>query len=116
MDQNIEKAFEISNLMVTIANQKRVLKEEYDQNLMYFESGGIFKANNETIVYVKTLKELTKEKQLVILDTNQTPILILDIEKFLESLLDKHFQANNAYYSKFEKLKTNRNIKNILDL
>lgn len=116
MDQKIEKAFEISNLMATMANQKRILKEEYEQSLFYFENGGTFRADNSTITYIKSLKDLTKEKRLVIVDFNLTPIEILDIDKFLESLLDKHFQANNLYFSKFDVLKKNRNIKNILDL
>jgi len=116
VNQNIEKAFEISNLMATVANQKRVLKEEYEQSLMYFENGGSFRADHTTISYIKTLKELTNEKRLVIIDANFTPIEILDIDKFLASLLDKHFQAINAYFSKFNVLKKSRNIKNILDL
>lgn len=116
MNQNVEKAFEISNLMVTVANQKRVLKEEYEQSLYYFENGGTFRADNNTIAYVKILKDLTKEKRLVLVDTNSMPVEILDIDKFLENLLDKHFQANNAYFAKFDELKKSRNIKNILDL
>ena len=116
MDQNIEKAFEVSNLMVTVANQKRALKEEYEQSLLYFEYGGISKADNNTITYIKTIKDLTKEKRIVIVDTNLTPVLVLDIDKFLESLLDRHFQANNSYFAKFDLLKKSRNIKNILDL
>jgi hypothetical protein len=116
VNQNIEKAFEISNLMATVANQKRILQEEYTQSLMYFENGGSFKADNNTIAYVKTLKELTSEKRLVIIDNNSTPIEILDIDKFLESLLDRHFQANNAYFASFSALKKSRNIKAILDL
>ena len=116
MNQNIEKAFEISNLMVTIANQKRILKEEYDQSLFYFENGGTFRADANTLIYVKALKEVTKEKRLVIIDANSTPIEILDTDKFLENLLDKHFQANNSYFNKFEAIKKSRNIKNILDL
>ena len=107
MSQNIEKAFEISNLMATVANQKRILKEEYEQSLFYFENGG---------TYVKTLKELIKESRLVVVDFNSLPIEILDIDKFLQNLLDRHFQANNSYFSKFNELKKNRNIKNILDL
>lgn len=116
MSQHIEKAFEISNLMATVANQKRILKEEYEQSLFYFENGGTFRADTTTITYVKTLKELIKESRLVVVDFNSLPIEILDTDKFLQNLLDRHFQANNSYFSKFNELKKNRNIKNILDL
>ena len=74
MSQNIEKAFEISNLMATVANQKRILKEEYEQSLFYFENGGTFRADTTTITYVKTLKELIKESRLVVVDFNSFPI------------------------------------------
>jgi hypothetical protein len=116
VSQNIEKAFEISNLMATVANQKRILKEEYEQSLFYFENGGTFRADTTTITYVKTLKELIKESRLVVVDFNALPIEILDIDKFLQNLLDRHFQANNSYFAKFNELKKSRNIKNILDL
>ncbi len=116
VDQNVEKAFEISNLMVTVANQKKVLKEEYEQSLFFFENGGVFKADESVICYVKNLKELLQENRAVIIDFNRTPIEITDLSKFLESLLNVHFQANNAYFSKFETLKKSKNIKSILSL
>lgn len=116
MDQNIEKAFEISNLMVTVANQKRILKEEYEQSLFFFQNGGVFKADPPTICYVKNVIDLLKESRAVIIDYNGTPIEINDLSKFIESLLNVHFQANNSYFSKFDTLKKSKNIKSILSL
>ena len=116
MDKNIEKAFELSNLMVTVANQKRILKEEYEQSLFYFENGGTFKADNNFISYVVTLKNLPNDNRAILIDINSTPIEILNLHIFLENLLNVHFQANNAYFSKFLQLKKSRNIKNILDI
>lgn len=102
--------------MVTVANQKRILKEEYEQSLFYFENGGTFKADSSFISYVVSLKNLPNDNRIVIVDINSTPIEILDLNVFLENLLNVHFQANNSYFSKFLKLKKSRNIKNILDI
>ena len=42
MDSRLDKALEFSNYMTTLNNQKRLLWENYQQNLVYYFNGGKF--------------------------------------------------------------------------
>ena len=54
MDEKLSKAFEIANFVTTLANQKKVIYEEYQQNCVYFFNGATFKVTRELINFVKT--------------------------------------------------------------
>lgn len=114
MDEKVSKAFDIANLMVSISNQKRALREEFEQTLFYFYNGGSFKANKDLISYVSSIKSLGVKENAVITDENEQPILIDNIDKFLEALLDCHTRANNLYYTKYEQLRKSRSVESVL--
>ena len=95
MNEQVTKAFNIANLMATMANQKRILKEEFEQTLFYFHNGGTFQATPVLISYVQSLKLLELE-ETVIVDSNGIPILVKSLSNFLEQLLDCHVRANNC--------------------
>jgi hypothetical protein len=50
----------------------------------------------------------------VLLDENNTPIRIENIETFLNAIVNKHIQANNRFFFQYEKLKTVETIESIL--
>jgi hypothetical protein len=113
MNTQVTKAFDIANLMATMANQKRILKEEFEQTLFYFHNGGTFQATSALIAYVQSLKLLELE-ETVIVDNNGIPILVKSLSNFLEQLLDCHVRANNLYFTKYEDLKKSRSVESIL--
>ena len=113
MNEQVTKAFDIANLMVTMANQKRILKEEFEQTLFYFHNGGTFQATPALIAYVQSLKLLELE-ETVIVDNNGIPVLVKNLSNFLEQLLDCHIRANNLYFTKYEDLKKSRSVESIL--
>jgi hypothetical protein len=115
MDDTVKKAFEISNFMSALAEQKRVLLEEYHQNSIYFFNGTVFKVDKELINFVKTLIDLGQDS-FVLIDNNNTPVDIQNPKKFLQELLDKYFFAANAYNTKFQKLKSSRSVESLLDI
>jgi len=47
MDERLEKALEFSNFMVTLNNQKRILQEKYEQDIIYYIDGCQFTVNKE---------------------------------------------------------------------
>lgn len=116
MDSILEKAVETANLMTTLANQKRALQEEYEQSLFYFYNGGTFKATRETISFVHSLVSMGYQLNVTVIDDNNLPISVDNLETFLENLLDLHTQAANNYFTKYEELKRSRNITSILKL
>lgn len=114
MDEKIKKAFDIANYMSTLAAQKQVLKEEFNQNLIHFQNGGTFTISRELIVFVKAIKELSDNNSTVVIDDNQIPIEIADVDLFLESILSKYQFAVNGYYTRYSTIKNARTIESIL--
>lgn len=115
MDEKIKQAFETANYMATLADQKRILAEEFDQNTIYFFNGGTFRADRELINFVKTLIDLGRSSSVVV-DTNNNPIEIQDLTLFLENILDAHFFALNSYHSKYQKLRSSRTVESLTNI
>lgn len=110
MDERLEKALEISNLMITYSNQKRALKEKYLNDCIFYHNGGTFTLNTSLITYVKVLNDLGYRLDIVLIDDNQTPIMISDLSEFQNEITEKFTRATNQYYFDFELLKKNRSV------
>lgn len=115
MEDLLKKAFEQANYATTLANQKRVLLEEFNQNSILFYNGATFHADKTLISYIKSLIDLG-QSDAVLIDNNDLPIDILNLEDFLEKVINKHVTAINEYQTKYTKLKNSRTIESLLDL
>lgn len=115
MTENFEKAFEIANLMATVANQKTALLEEFEQSTLFFHNGGCFKANQTLISFLTSLKALNQES-VVLLDVNNLPIFIENLETFSQDIVSCYFEASNKYLTGYQTIQRNKNIKSILEL
>jgi hypothetical protein len=114
MDEKLKQAFETANYMASLADQKRILNEEYQQNSIYFYNGGCFHATRELINFVKTLIDLDKSSA-VLIDANSLPIDVADLKKFFDDVVDIHFTAINSYYNKYQKLKNSRTVESLIN-
>lgn len=114
MDDAIQKAYDIANYMQSLASQKHILKEEYNQNLIVYHNGGIFKADQTFISFVKVLADLSDSDHAVLVDVNQTPIDIANISLFLTTLVSTYTEASNRYYTKFSELKKSRSVESLM--
>lgn len=115
MDERLQNALEFSNYSVTIANQKKNIKNRVSQIQVVIFNGGSFIADQQTISFVKALVDLDK-KEAIILDTNDNPIRIGKLSDFLEELVSAYTSAMNEYDIKMAKLKKTRNLKSMLEL
>lgn len=115
MDEKLAKAFDIANFMTTLANQKKVIYEEYQQNSVYFFNGATFKVNRELINFVKTLLDL-EQVDAVLLDDNNLPVDISDLKTFLDNVLAVYASATNRYQTQYQKIKNSRSVESLLDL
>ena len=68
MDERLEKALEFSNYALTINNQKRNIRNRVEQLQIVHHLGGVFKADHETIGFIKTLIDL-EHKQFIVIDS-----------------------------------------------
>jgi len=113
--ERLEKALHFSNTMQTFNLAKNNLKVKV-QNLLSFSAyGGTFTVNQELIGFIGTLVNMGK-KEGVILDKNENPIQIEDLEDFLEDITSLYFESVNEYYNDYQKLKSSRKIDKVLDI
>jgi hypothetical protein len=114
MDESLEKALEFSNYSVTFNNQKRLLQEKYQEDLLLYTLGGKFAVSKELISFCWVLKNTTNNT--VIVDENSTPIQIDDLDSFLTDAIARYTEATNQYLSDYKKLSTERSVEGLIDV
>jgi len=116
MDERIEKAFEVANYMATLSNQRRVILEEYNQKLVYYINGATFRVDYNLINFAKNLVDMTHTENIAFVDANNQPVIIADVQDFLDNLISVYFEAVNEYQTKFAEIKKKRNVKDLVEL
>lgn len=114
MDERLQKALDYSNYMVTYNNQRRMFKEQFTENIHYFVNGSHFVISIELINYVSFLLNRGLEKT-VLLDHNDNPVEIENLEEFLENIVDKYFLALNTYMTNINSLKNKRSVEKLVE-
>jgi hypothetical protein len=114
MDERLEKALEFSNYALTINNQKRNIRNRVEQLQVVHHLGGVFKANHETIAFIKTLIDLDK-KESVVIDSKNNPITVRSLTELFDKLTNAYTSATTEFDIENEKLKKARNIKKVMD-
>lgn len=115
MDERLAKALDFSNYMVTLNNQKRVLKEKYREQTVYYYKGGQFTVTKDLITFVNMLVNNGNDEDIVLVDDNETPIMVSDLNDFMSELLDTYFTAVNEYHAEYEKLRKNRSVEKLVE-
>lgn len=115
MDERLEKALKFSNYMVTLNNQKRLLKEKYHEDLLFFKNGCQFTITKELITFVGFLVDKGNDSNIVLVDDNDIPTLIENLTDFYDDILDVYFTASNEYNNKYNELKLKRSVEKLID-
>jgi hypothetical protein len=116
MDEKIEKAFAVANYMATLSNQRRIILEEYTQKLVYYINGATFNVDYNLINFAKNLVDLGHTEDIAFVDANNQPVIITDVQDFLDNIVSVYFEAVNEYHTKFSEIKRKRNVKDLVDL
>jgi hypothetical protein len=116
MDDRLTAALNFSNFRQAFSTQQRILKEKSEAKLTYGYNSGIFKIDKELISFVKALLDFGRQSNVVILDQNNNPILIEDLIKFQDEIMDRYFTVTNEYFDSMQKLKKSRSLEKLLDL
>lgn len=114
MDERLKKALDFANYRQTFTVQRKTLKEKIDAQLTYGFNGGLFKIDQTLINFVHTLKQFNRTENVVLLDSNENPILIENLEEFEEEIFDRYFTATNEYYEEYKKLKSSRSVEKLI--
>jgi hypothetical protein len=115
MDERLESALDFSNYMITLNNQKRILKEQYQNDAIHYYDGGQFTVTQQLVSFCQSLLAL-EQTSTILVDDNDIPIIIDDLQKFADTLVSVYWKATNRYMTEYSKLKTNRTVKGIVDL
>ena len=116
MQDEFQKALDFSNYRQTFAIQRKTLKEKIDAKLTYGHNGGIFKIDRTLLNFVEMLIYKDRSEDVVILDVNDTPILVNDLVKFREEIFDRYFSATNEYFEEYQKIKKARSVESLLEV
>ena len=115
MDERLEKAFQTANYMASLSNLRRVILEEFNQSLVYYTQGATFTVNKELISFVKVLVDIGNTES-IILDDNNIPVNITDLQEFFTKILSVYAEATNEYLVKYAELKIKRKVEALVDL
>lgn len=115
MDERLHKALDFSNYMVTLNNQKKMLQEKFHQQSLHYYKGGQFTVDKELICFCTILVN-ADNTTTVLVDDNNIPIEIEDLEEFLDDINNVYFSATSEFLNNYNKLKTNRSVEKLIDL
>lgn len=116
MEEQLKKALDFSNYRQTFSIQRRTLKEKIEAKLTYGCNGGIFKIDRSLITFVQLLIDQGRLSGVPLIDSNENPILIDNLETFRDEILDRYFTATLEYYEQYQDLKKSRSVEKLLDL
>lgn len=115
MDDRLKAALDFSNFKQSFAVKLKQIKEKIDAKLTFGHNGGIFKIDRPLLIFVDMLSR-SDRNNAVVLDQNNNPIMIEDIESFKDEIFDRYFTSTNEYYIEYQKLKTSRSVEKLLDV
>jgi hypothetical protein len=113
MDERLQAALDFSNYQQTLSIQRKTLKEKIAAKLTYGFNGGLFCIDRNLLTFVEALS--TKRDTVVLLDTNENPILIDNLKEFKDEIFSRYFEATNEYYEKYQQLKKSRSVEKLID-
>ena len=114
MDERLAKALDFSNYMLTLNNQKRLLEEKYQEDLIHFYNGSQVTITRELITFVSVIISADQD-EVVITDDNNIPFMVEDLESFYSEIINKYTVASNDYFTSYASLKTNRSVEKLVD-
>ena len=116
MDRQLKEALDFANYQQTFSIQKKVLKERISAKLTYGFNGGLFRIDRTLLTFVDMLCVKGRISGVVLLDANENPVLVDDLEAFREELFQRYFEATNEYFDQYQKIKKSRSVEKLISL
>lgn len=115
MQEHIKKALEFANYQQTFSIQRKTLKERIDARLTYGCNGGLFRIDRNLLTFVEILVNKGRTSGVVLLDANENPILIENLETFRDEIFARYFESTNEYFESYQNLKKSRSVEKLLE-
>lgn len=115
MEERLEKALEFANYRQTLNNQLHKVKVRAEGLLLFAKNGGNFVINQELICFLDYLTRAGL-KETNLLDKDNTPVHIADVDVFLKEITKRYTEVTNDYLNEYQAIRKLRNIKSIIDI
>lgn len=114
MNEHLKSALDFANYQQTFSIQRKILKEKLNARLTYGINGGLFCIDQSLLVFVDSLCNNGRTSGVILLDSNETPILVDDLVAFKDEIYSRYFEATNDYYENIQALKKSRSVEKLL--
>jgi hypothetical protein len=114
MDDHLKNALDFAKYNQTLNVQKKFIKEKNDARLTVGENGGLFKIDRDLLNFVDMLYNNKRTSNVVLLDINQTPILIDNLVEFKDRIFSLYFETTLEYFAEYQKLKSSRSVEKLI--
>jgi len=108
MNEILKQALDFSNYQTSLSNQRKVIKEKAESHLTIGHNGGIFKIDRTLLCFVQMLLDQGRVENVPIIDINENPILISNLETFKNEIFDRYFSVTMQYYEEYQEIKKSR--------
>ena len=115
MDERLEKALEFSNFIETQNHQKNIFLKQFQEDCVYYKDGTKFSVTKELIAFLSAMVNL-KQQGLILLDDNNIPIQIDDVEEFQKNIWSVYLTATRKYLKSYDSIKANRSVEGLTTL
>jgi hypothetical protein len=116
MEERLAQILKVADYRQSLAIKRKALKEKIEGKLTFGHAGGIFKIDQSLILFTQFLIDQERTTNVVLLDHNDNPILITDLVKFKEEIMERYFTSLFEYYEQYETIKKSRTIEKLLEL
>lgn len=114
MNEILKQALDFSNYQSSLSNQRKVIKEKAESKLTFGYNGGIFKIDYSLISFVQMLIDQGRKENIPLIDVNDNPVLIDNLEKFRDEILDRYFSVTMEYYDEYQEIKKSRTVNKLV--
>jgi hypothetical protein len=114
MDERLEKALQTANFMATLNLSRKTAFEEFKQGLIFYHNGCSFTADLATIANLTSLCSHTESG--IIIDNNNITMEVAILKEFLDKCVTLYKTESEKYLAKYNNIKKQRNISNLIDL
>ncbi len=113
IDERLTNALSASNYRISLSNQRKNSKLKLQRSLTFSKNGGTFYISQELMSFINCLMMNGKETT-ILLDINDNPIEIKNVEEFFSEIYDRYYQTMNDYLIQYKEMQKARNVKKLI--
>ena len=114
MDKKLEAALDFTNYSLTLEKQKLIAKNHFKKSIILNYEGGMFTVSMELLSYCKLMEKDSNYEQYIIIDDNDIPIEITNLEEFYTQARRLYYKHCKQYLNEYKRLIGKKDVKGIV--